>query len=125
MKAILFDLDDTLYDYAPAHKKGLDAVYSIISKKIKISKKKFLALYKISNDEIKNEYDDAERRYRIENDRLTKSQVSFEVSQNMVTAFQNNVKEYERRQKEFSYWYISNKFFSFISILSILHSGSY
>ncbi|MFX0085416.1 MAG: AAA family ATPase [Candidatus Hodarchaeota archaeon] len=52
-------------------------------------------------DDIKNEYDDAERRYRVENDRLTKSQVSFEVSQNMVTAFQNNVKEYEKRQKEF------------------------
>ncbi len=53
-------------------------------------------------DEIKNIYDDAERRYRIENDRLTKSQVSFEVSQNMATAFQNNVKEYERRQKEYT-----------------------
>ncbi|NHJ00891.1 MAG: chromosome segregation protein SMC [Candidatus Heimdallarchaeota archaeon] len=51
-------------------------------------------------DDIKNEYDDAERRYRIENDRLTKTQVSFEVSQNMVTAFQNNVNEYEKRQKE-------------------------
>lgn len=53
-------------------------------------------------DEIKNEYDDAERRYRIDNERLTKSQVSFEVSQNMVTAFQNNVTEYERRQKEYT-----------------------
>ncbi|MFX1282445.1 MAG: hypothetical protein ACFFB5_02275 [Promethearchaeota archaeon] len=51
-------------------------------------------------EEIKNEYDDAERRYKVENDRLTKTQVSFEVSQNMVTAFQNNVNEYERRQKE-------------------------
>ncbi len=51
-------------------------------------------------DEIKNEYDDAERRHKVENDRLTKTQVSFEVSQNMVTAFQNNVNEFERRQKE-------------------------
>lgn len=51
-------------------------------------------------DDIKNEYDDAERRYRVENDRLTKTQVSFEVSQNMVTAFQNNVNEFEKRQKE-------------------------
>lgn len=51
-------------------------------------------------DEIKNEYDDAERRHRVENDRLTKTQVSFEVSQNMVTAFQNNVNEFEKRQKD-------------------------
>ncbi|MHA1971816.1 MAG: chromosome segregation protein SMC [Candidatus Hodarchaeales archaeon] len=51
-------------------------------------------------DEIKNEYDDAERRYKIENDRLTKTQVQFEVSQNMVSAFENNVKEYEKRKRE-------------------------
>jgi len=51
-------------------------------------------------DEIKNEYDDAERRYRVENDRLTKTQVSYEVAQSMVDAFQNNVNEYEKRQKE-------------------------
>ena len=51
-------------------------------------------------DEIKNEYDDAERRHRVENDRLTKTQVSFEVSQNMVTAFQNNVNEFKKRQKD-------------------------
>jgi chromosome segregation protein len=51
-------------------------------------------------NEIKNEYDDAERRYRVENDRLTKTQVQFEVAQNMVTAFQNNIDEYGRRQKE-------------------------
>ncbi|UCE13213.1 MAG: chromosome segregation protein SMC [Candidatus Heimdallarchaeota archaeon] len=51
-------------------------------------------------DSIKNEYDDAERRHRVENDRLTKTQVSFEVSQNMVTAFQNNVNEFEKRQKD-------------------------
>ncbi|MHA2224764.1 MAG: AAA family ATPase [Candidatus Hodarchaeales archaeon] len=51
-------------------------------------------------DEIKNEFDDAERRYRVESDRLTKTQVSYEVSQNMVTAFQNNVNEFEKRQKD-------------------------
>ena len=27
-KAVLFDLDDTLYDYEPCHKKGLKAVYN-------------------------------------------------------------------------------------------------
>ncbi|UCG90327.1 MAG: chromosome segregation protein SMC [Candidatus Heimdallarchaeota archaeon] len=51
-------------------------------------------------EEVKNEYDDAERRHKVENDRLTKTQVSFEVSQNMVTAFQNNVNEFEKRQSE-------------------------
>ncbi len=51
-------------------------------------------------DEIKAEFEDAERRQKIENDRLTKTQVSFEVSQNMVNAFQNNVNEYQRRQSE-------------------------
>ncbi|MFX1504744.1 MAG: chromosome segregation protein SMC [Promethearchaeota archaeon] len=51
-------------------------------------------------DDIKIEYDDAERRLRVENDRLTKTQVSFEVSQNMVTAFQNNVNEFKKRQKD-------------------------
>ena len=50
--------------------------------------------------EIKNEFDDAERRHKVESDRLIKTQVSFEVSQNMVTAFQNNVNEFEKRQKE-------------------------
>jgi chromosome segregation protein len=51
-------------------------------------------------DEIKAEFEDSERRQKIENDRLTKTQVSFEVSQNMVDAFQNNVDEYQRRQSE-------------------------
>lgn len=51
-------------------------------------------------DGIKEEYEDAERRLKIENDRLTKTQVSFEVSQNMVNAFQNNVDEYTRRLQE-------------------------
>jgi len=54
-KAILFDLDDTLYDYHYAHSKALDAIYPLLAKYIKISKKKFLALYKMANDEIKNE----------------------------------------------------------------------
>ncbi|MFW9778600.1 MAG: AAA family ATPase [Candidatus Heimdallarchaeota archaeon] len=49
-------------------------------------------------EEIKNEHEDCERRHRVENDRLTKTQVSFEVAQSMVDAFQNNVNEFERRQ---------------------------
>jgi len=54
-KAVLFDLDDTLYDYHYAHDKALNAVYPILAKKIKISKKKFFVLYNMANDEIKNE----------------------------------------------------------------------
>ena len=54
-KAVLFDLDDTLYDYDYPHKKALNAVYKLLSKKIKISKKRFLRLFKIANDEIKHE----------------------------------------------------------------------
>jgi putative hydrolase of the HAD superfamily len=54
-KAILFDLDNTLYDYDIPHKKSVDAVYKIFSKKVKISKKKFIELYKMSNEEIKHE----------------------------------------------------------------------
>lgn len=54
-KAVLFDLDDTLYDYKNPNKKGVLASYRIISKEIKISKTKFLKLYKRANDEIKYE----------------------------------------------------------------------
>ena len=54
-KAVLFDLDNTLYSYDYAHGKALDAVYPVLKKEINISKKKFLELYKIANDEIKHE----------------------------------------------------------------------
>lgn len=54
-KAVLFDLDDTLYDYHFAHSRALNSVYSVLAREIKISKKKFLELYKMANDEIKNE----------------------------------------------------------------------
>lgn len=39
-KAVLFDLDDTLYDYNYAHSKALNKVYLILAKEIKITKKK-------------------------------------------------------------------------------------
>ena len=54
-KAVLFDLDDTLYDYHYAHSKALNKVYPVLAKEIKISKDKFLELYKMANDEIKHE----------------------------------------------------------------------
>lgn len=54
-KAVLFDLDNTLYDYEAPHEKALKAVYDILSKKISISFVKFKALYKMSKTEIHRE----------------------------------------------------------------------
>lgn len=55
-KAILFDLDDTLYDYEPVHKKALSEVYKIFNKKImKLSKEKFTKLFNLSKTEIHQE----------------------------------------------------------------------
>ncbi|MBR9678129.1 MAG: HAD-IA family hydrolase [Nanoarchaeota archaeon] len=54
-KAVLFDLDDTLYDYDPAHKAALKQVYKILKEEIKISYNKFLRLYNISKSEIHRE----------------------------------------------------------------------
>ena len=54
-KAVLLDLDDTLYDYEPCHKKGLKAVYEKLKKELNISYKKFNELFKISKKEIHRE----------------------------------------------------------------------
>ncbi len=54
-KAILFDLDNTLYDYDPAHEKALKQTHKILKKHIKISFKKFLKLYDVSKAEIHKE----------------------------------------------------------------------
>ncbi len=54
-KAVLFDLDDTLYDYSKVHNKALKASFNVLSKKIKLSYKKFLYLYNISRAEINRE----------------------------------------------------------------------
>ena len=54
-KAILFDLDNTLYDYEGPNGKALKAVFDILSKKINISFTKFKILYKISKVEIHRE----------------------------------------------------------------------
>lgn len=54
-KAILFDLDDTLYDYSPVHKKALAEVYKILKDEINISKKKFERLFKLAKEDIKHE----------------------------------------------------------------------
>ena len=54
-KAVLFDLDNTLYDYEGPHAKAIKAVYDILSKKINISFIKFKELYKMSKIEIHRE----------------------------------------------------------------------
>ena len=54
-KVVLFDLDNTLYDYKPVHEKALNEVYKILKKEIKISQKEFLKLFKISRAEINRE----------------------------------------------------------------------
>ncbi len=54
-KAVLFDLDNTLYDYEKTHKKALNSVFEILKKHINISKKSFFELYKISRVEINRE----------------------------------------------------------------------
>lgn len=54
-KAVLFDLDDTLYDYKPAHKRALVETFKILKKEIDISKKKFDELFTLSKNEIKYE----------------------------------------------------------------------
>lgn len=54
-KVVLFDLDNTLYEYEPVHQKALKSVYNILKKEIKISLKEFLKLYKYSKAEIHRE----------------------------------------------------------------------
>ena len=54
-RGILFDLDNTLYDYNPAHKKGMQGAYKLFKKHFKISLKKFMRLFKFSRLEIHQE----------------------------------------------------------------------
>ena len=54
-KAVLFDLDNTLYDYEIPHRKALKAVHAELKKKIDISFVKFKRLYDLSKGEIHRE----------------------------------------------------------------------
>jgi putative hydrolase of the HAD superfamily len=54
-KAILFDLDNTLYEYEPAHKEAMKKVYEFLRKDLKISYKKFVTLFNLSRHEIHQE----------------------------------------------------------------------
>ena len=55
IKTILFDLDDTLYDYESTHKKSMNEVYTFLKKEINMTRKKFLKLFEQSKEEIKME----------------------------------------------------------------------
>lgn len=54
-KAILFDLDNTLYDYDAPHEKALKAVFKEFKKYIDLPYKKFIKLYFLSREEIQRE----------------------------------------------------------------------
>ena len=55
-KAVLFDFDNTLYEYEPDHRIALEKVYQIFNKKIqKISKENFIRLFNLSKTEIHQE----------------------------------------------------------------------
>lgn len=54
-KAVLFDLDNTLYDYEKVHKVALKVVHKILNKKIKMSFPKFKRLYNVSKREVQRE----------------------------------------------------------------------
>ena len=55
IQAVLFDLDDTLYDYTRAHKAALKAAYHALAAYMKISYRRFTKLYRLSRVEIHKE----------------------------------------------------------------------
>lgn len=55
IKSVLFDLDNTLYDYDKAHKIAIKAVYTELQKHMKLSYSDFLRLFKLSRTEIHRE----------------------------------------------------------------------
>ncbi|MFP4424706.1 MAG: HAD-IA family hydrolase [Candidatus Woesearchaeota archaeon] len=55
IKAVLYDLDDTLYDYTYAHKIAMKAVFWELNKHMKMSYNRFMKLFKLSRVEIHKE----------------------------------------------------------------------
>ncbi len=56
IKAVFFDLDNTLYDYDSCHKKSLNACYKVFKTKVKgLTKLKFVQAFNNAKKEIKNE----------------------------------------------------------------------
>lgn len=51
MKAVLFDLDGTLYAYDPCHRAGLDAAYEVLSARLDLARPAFEALYERARGE--------------------------------------------------------------------------
>jgi len=54
-KAVLFDLDNTLYNYDVPHKRALNAAFKELRKSINISRTQFEHLFEIAKAEIKRE----------------------------------------------------------------------
>ena len=54
-KAVLFDLDNTLYDYDTPHKKSLKEVHKILTNYISISFSRFIKLFNLAKCEIHRE----------------------------------------------------------------------
>lgn len=54
-KAVLFDLDDTLYEYSLVHQKALNNVYKVLNKYISLDFDNFKYLYELSEAEILKE----------------------------------------------------------------------
>lgn len=55
IRAVLFDLDNTLYDYDVPNKTSLKEVYKVLNKYIKMSHEKFMKLFNLSRREIHRE----------------------------------------------------------------------
>ena len=54
-EGILFDTDNTLYDYMPAHNAALEAVGKKFENQLSIPRSKFLESYETSRHQIKNQ----------------------------------------------------------------------
>jgi putative hydrolase of the HAD superfamily len=51
--SVFFDLDDTLYEYLPCHKAGLESAYSLMVRKLNISKKEAEGIYEKGRNLVK------------------------------------------------------------------------
>jgi FMN phosphatase YigB (HAD superfamily) len=51
--SVFFDLDDTLYEYLPCHKAGLESAYSLMVRKLNISKKEAEVIYEKGRNLVK------------------------------------------------------------------------
>ncbi len=54
VKGILLDLDNTLYDYEPANKSGIDACFKVLRRRFRLSEKDLECMYAEARREIKS-----------------------------------------------------------------------